>query len=58
VQILVLANPLVYISEAMRTALTPTLPHMTPAITLPVLAATTLLLGYAATRSFTRRVFA
>lgn len=58
VQILVLANPLVYVSEALRAALTPGLPHMSTLASLPALAVTTLLLGYAATRSFTRRVVA
>ena len=31
-QVLVLVNPLVYVSEGMRGALTPSLPHMTLAM--------------------------
>lgn len=58
VQILVLANPLVYVSETLRAALTPSLPHMRTLVSLSALAAATALLGYAATRSFTRRVLA
>jgi ABC-2 type transport system permease protein len=56
VQILVLVNPLVYLSEALRAALTPSLPHMSPLATIPALAIATLLLGAGATRTFTRRV--
>jgi ABC-2 type transport system permease protein len=55
-QILVLANPLVYVSEGLRVALTPDVPHMSTAITLPALLAATLLAGWASTRSFVRRV--
>jgi ABC-2 type transport system permease protein len=32
VQVLVLVNPLVYVSEGMRSALTPSLPHMSPVV--------------------------
>ncbi|HLI36373.1 MAG TPA: ABC transporter permease [Streptosporangiaceae bacterium] len=56
IQILVLANPLVYLSEALRAALTPSLPHMSTLASLPVLAAITVLLGWAAITTFTRRV--
>ena len=55
-QILVLANPLVYVSEALRAALTPALPHMNPIASLSALTALTLVLGWAATKTFTHRV--
>ena len=55
-QVLVLANPLVYGSEALRAALTPDLPHMNTVVSLSALAAATVLVGLAATRSFVRRV--
>lgn len=55
-QYLVLVNPIVYASEGLRTALTPAVPHMHPAIFLPVLAGLCVLLGLLATRTFTRRV--
>jgi len=55
-QILVLANPLVYVSEVLRASLTPDLPAMSVAASLPALIAVTALLGFASTRTFTRRV--
>lgn len=55
-QYLVLVNPIVYASEGLRAALTPAVPHMHPAIFLPVLAGLCVLLCALAARSFTRRV--
>jgi ABC-2 type transport system permease protein len=58
VQIVVLANPLVYLSEALRAALTPTLPHMATWASLPTLTVLTVAIAWAATKTFTRRVLA
>jgi ABC-type polysaccharide/polyol phosphate export permease len=55
-QILVLANPIVYVSEALRALLTPKLPHMPYWAFLLVLVGGTLLIGYLAVRTFARRV--
>ena len=55
-QIVVLANPLVYASEGLRATLTPQLPHMPAAAFLSVLVGGTALLGWLATRTFTKRV--
>jgi ABC-2 type transport system permease protein len=55
VQVLVLINPLVYVSEGMRGALTPSLPHMSPLVVagaLVVLCGLFLALGL---RAFDRR---
>jgi ABC-2 type transport system permease protein len=54
-QYAVLVNPLVYVSEGMRAALTPTLPHMPlPAVAL-ALAVITAILWLLGLRTFTRR---
>jgi ABC-2 type transport system permease protein len=55
-QILVLANPLVYVSEAMRAVLTPAVKHMSTAAYLPVTAALLGGLFALAVRQFTRRL--
>jgi ABC-type multidrug transport system permease subunit len=55
-QIVVLANPLVYLSEGLRAALTPQVPHMPLWVILVVLLGGTLALTWFATRAFTRRV--
>jgi ABC-2 type transport system permease protein len=55
-QILVLANPLVYVSEALRAALTPDVSHMSTLASLLALTSATILLGLAATKTFVRRV--
>jgi ABC-2 type transport system permease protein len=55
-QIAVLANPLVYVSEGLRTALTPQVAHMPVAAFLPILLAGTAALCLLATRAFARRV--
>lgn len=55
-QVAVLANPLVYVSEALRGALSPSVPHMSEAVTLAVLAGGTLVTGALALRSFARRL--
>jgi len=55
-QVLVLANPLVYLSEALRAALTSALPHMSTLASLSTLAAMTVVLAWAAARTFTHRV--
>jgi ABC-2 type transport system permease protein len=55
-RVAVLANPMVYLSEGLRAALTPQLAHMPPAAFLAVLVAGAALLSALATRTFTRRV--
>jgi len=55
-QIAVLANPLVYVSEGLRTVLTPQLDHMPTWAFLLVLVGGTLLLCWLAMRTFTKRV--
>jgi ABC-2 type transport system permease protein len=54
-QLLVLVNPLVYMSEALRAALTPDLPHMSPIMSLGALAIATTILGTIGVRAFVRR---
>jgi len=55
-QLLVLLNPLVYVSEGLRGALTPQVPHMSPWVTFGALLAATLALGIAGTITFRRRL--
>jgi ABC-2 type transport system permease protein len=55
-QVATLANPLVYIAEGFRFALTPQLGTMPPTAIFGALAAATLLLGWLAVRGFRRRV--
>jgi ABC-2 type transport system permease protein len=55
-QIAVLGNPLVYVSEGLRAALTPQVDHMPMWAFLSVLVGATLLLCWQATRTFTKRV--
>jgi ABC-2 type transport system permease protein len=55
-QIAVLGNPLVYVSEGLRAALTPQIEHMPMWAFLTVLVGGTLLLCWQATRTFTKRV--
>ena len=52
----VLVNPLVYMSEGLRAALTPSLPHMPEAAFLSVLSVGTLAMALLALRMFHRRV--
>jgi ABC-2 type transport system permease protein len=54
-QLLVLLNPLVYMSEGLRAALTPDLPHMPVWALLGALALATTLLGFVGVRAFVRR---
>jgi ABC-2 type transport system permease protein len=56
VQYLFLLNPLVFISEAVRMAVTPEVPHMPLVLLLPGLALFTLGLGWLGARAFVRRV--
>ena len=57
-QLLVLLNPLVYMSESLRMVMTPQLPHMAlPAILLALLGGT-IALATVGIRLFTRRVLA
>jgi len=56
-QYAVLVNPLVYVSEGMRGALTPTLPHMPVPAVLAALTLVTGLLWVAGLRTFRRRAF-
>src|SRR3984885_5688085 len=55
-QIGVLINPIVYMSEGLRAAVTPTLPHMSPYISLSMLLASFCLLTWTGVRGFLRRV--
>jgi ABC-2 type transport system permease protein len=57
-QRLVLLNPLVYVSEGLRAALTPRVPHMHPATFLTAMVVLLFLLTAAGLRSFFRRVTA
>lgn len=52
----VLVNPVVYISEGLRAALTPSVPHMQPAAFLSAMIVLLALLGTVALRLFVRRV--
>jgi ABC-2 type transport system permease protein len=52
----VLVNPVVYISEGLRDALTPNVPHMSPAVFLSAMVLLLVLLTAAAFRLFLRRV--
>lgn len=54
-QAVVLINPLVYMSEGLRAALTPDLPHMPPLASLSALALQTIVLGWLGTRGFVRQ---
>jgi ABC-2 type transport system permease protein len=55
-QIVVLLNPIVYMSEGLRAALTPSLPHMNPILILSMLVASLCLLTWVGVRGFLRRV--
>lgn len=55
-KILTLVNPLVYVSEGLRAAMTPSLPHMPVAAVLVALVAITAALAWLRIRSFVRRV--
>jgi ABC-2 type transport system permease protein len=55
-QIGVLINPIVYMSEGLRAALTPTLPHMNPVFILSMLFASLCLLTWVGVKGFLRRV--
>jgi ABC-2 type transport system permease protein len=55
-QVVVLGNPLVYMSEGLRTALTANVPHLALAVSLPVLAAMGAGFTVLGVRSFVRRV--
>jgi ABC-2 type transport system permease protein len=55
-QLAVLVNPLVYLSEGLRAALTPQVEHMPTWAFLIVLVGGTVVLGHLAMRTFTRRV--
>jgi ABC-2 type transport system permease protein len=52
----VLVNPLVYMSEGLRAALTPSMEHMHPVVILLAMTATTALMGGQALRRFRSRV--
>jgi ABC-2 type transport system permease protein len=56
VQLLTLANPLVYMSEGLRACLTPSTGHMSTWAYLTALTLGTTVLGYLALRRFTQRV--
>jgi ABC-2 type transport system permease protein len=52
---LVLINPLVYVSEGMRAALTPTVPHMPTALILAALVVLTVFFMWVGLRAFDKR---
>lgn len=54
-QVAVLVNPLVFVSEGMRAVLTPNLPHMPLGVVLAVLTGVTLLFGWLGLRTFAKR---
>jgi ABC-type multidrug transport system permease subunit len=55
-QILILINPMVYMSEGLRAVLTPVLPHMPMWAVLLALVGGTVVFGYLGIRTFTNRV--
>ncbi len=55
-QVGVLVNPIVYMSEGLRAAITPSLPHMPPALILTMLTVALCLLTWLGIRGFLRRV--
>src|SRR5271154_1333182 len=55
-QVGVLINPIVYMSEGLRAALTPSLPHMNPIFILSMLCASLCLLTWMGIKGFLRRV--
>jgi ABC-2 type transport system permease protein len=55
-QIGVLINPIVYMSEGLRAALTPALPHMNPFLIIAMLLVSLTLLSWLGIRGFLRRV--
>lgn len=55
-QSLVLVNPLVYVSEGLRAALTPQLPHLAPWVSIGALTLATVALGAIGVRGFHTRV--
>jgi ABC-2 type transport system permease protein len=55
-QVLVLVNPVVYMSEGLRTTLTPSLPHMPAWVTLLALTVSLVVLGWFGMKGFLRRV--
>ncbi len=55
-QILVLINPVVYMSEGLRTTLTPSLPHMPAWVTLIALTVSLIVLSWVGIKGFIRRV--
>jgi ABC-2 type transport system permease protein len=54
-QYIVLVNPLVYVAEGMRGALTPSVPHMPLPLTVSVLAVLTVFFWRMGTRAFFKR---
>ena len=55
-QITVLVNPLVYVTEGLRAALTPSVPHMRIAVILAAMLTALVILTWLGIRGFTRRV--
>jgi ABC-2 type transport system permease protein len=55
-QISVLVNPIVYMSEGLRAAITPTLPHMNPVLIVALLTGFLILLATLGIKGFLRRV--
>jgi ABC-2 type transport system permease protein len=57
-QVVTAGNPMTYVSETMRAALVPTVPHIRPVITVPVMAAAAAALIAIGVRGFYRRALA
>ena len=55
-QMMVLINPLVYMSEGLRTTLTPSLPHMPAWVTLLAMLVSLLVLSWFGIQGFLKRV--
>jgi ABC-type multidrug transport system permease subunit len=55
-QLAILVNPMVYMSEGLRAVLTPVLPHMPMWAVMLALVGGTVIFGYLGTRTFTKRV--
>lgn len=54
-QVVTALNPMTYVSEGMRAALTPAVPHIDPAVSLTVLATAVAVFGWLGIRGFLRR---
>jgi ABC-2 type transport system permease protein len=55
-KIALLANPMTYVCESLRAGLTPAVPHMSPAVSIPATAAFTVAMAVVGTRGVVRQV--